>query len=171
MKGDITNRVANSALITIDLSDYRPNESIIEFDVKDFLFEGIILKEKTFRSSLKELDLTKYENKIIALFCSEDVVIPMWAYMLIVSYLNPVCLDVHFGRKEDVLQKMILQNINLINAGEFKNQKVIIKGCGGITINESLYIAITKKLQKSVTSLMFGEACSAVPVYKNKKMK
>lgn len=169
MEEGITNRVANSALITIDLSDYKPNESIIEFDIKDLLFEGIILKEKTFRLSLKELDLVKYKNKIIALFCSEDVIIPMWAYMLIASYLNPVCSDIYFGRKENVLEKMILKNISLINTSEFKNKKVIVKGCGEMTINESLYIAITKKLQKSVSSLMFGEACSAVPVYKKKK--
>ena len=89
MSGEIINRVANSGLITIDLSDYAPKESISVFDVKDLLFEGFILKEKDFRSSLQELNLSKYEGKIVALFCSSDAVIPMWAYMLISSYLNP----------------------------------------------------------------------------------
>ena len=92
----------------------------------------------------------------------------MWAYMLVTSLLNNICSDVYFGKKEAVLQKIVFKNINSINTDKFKNKKVIVKGCGNIPISESLYIAITKKLQNSVTSLMFGEACSAVPVYKKK---
>ncbi len=168
MNGEIINRVANSKLITIDLSDYSPKEPIVEFDIKNFLFEGVVLKEKLFRDSLKDLDFINYENKIVALFCSSEAIIPMWAYMLVTSLLNNICSDVYFGKKEAVLQKIVFKNINSINTDKFKNKKVIVKGCGNIPISESLYIAITKKLQNSVTSLMFGEACSAVPVYKKK---
>lgn len=169
MSGEIINRVANSGLITIDLSDYAPKESISVFDVKDLLFEGFILKEKDFRSSLQELNLSKYEGKIVALFCSSDAVIPMWAYMLISSYLNPICSQIYFGEKQEVFQKILLKNIHNINAKEFKGQKVIVKGCGNVHLSERLYIAITQKLQDTVSSLMFGEACSAVPVYKKKR--
>ena len=169
MNKEIVNRVAKSELITIDFSDYIPSEPILEFDIKNVLFEGAVLKEKKFRSSLKEITFSNYENKIIALFCSVDAIIPMWAYMLIVSYLNPMSSCIYFGTKKEVLQKIILKNINKIDAKQFKDKKVIVKGCTNIPISESLYIAITKKLQNSVSSLMFGEACSAVPIYKKKK--
>ena len=169
MSKEITNRVANSKLITIDLTDYAPKENILVFDVKNFLFEGFVLKEKDFRSSLKEFDFSKYEGKKVSVFCSADAIVPMWAYMLVASYLNPVCSDLYFGRREEVFQNILLQNITNINAKEFYEKKVIVKGCGNIPLNEVLYIAITQKLQNSVSSLMFGEACSAVPVLKNKK--
>ena len=169
MNKEIVNKVAKSGLVTIDFLDYTPNEPILEFDIKNILFEGVVLKEKDFRSSLKEITLSNYENKIIALFCSTDTIIPMWAYMLIVSYLNPVSSCVYFGTQKEVLQKKILENINKIDARAFEGKKVIVKGCAKIPISESLYVAITAKLQNSVSSLMFGEACSAVPIYKKKK--
>ena len=169
MNKEIVNKVAKSGLVTIDFLDYTPNEPILEFDIKNILFEGVVLKEKDFRSSLKEITLSNYENKIIALFCSTDTIIPMWAYMLIVSCLNPVSSCIYFGTKKEVLQKTILENINKIDARAFEGKKVIVKGCAKIPISESLYVAITAKLQNSVSSLMFGEACSAVPIYKKKK--
>ena len=168
MSKEIVNRVANSGLITIDLSDYAPREPIIEFDVKDFLFEGIILKENLFRDSLKKFNFSQYEGKKVALFCSANAIVPMWAYMLISSYLNPLCSGLYFGRKETVLQNIILENIKAIKEKSFEEKKVIIKGCGNTPLSESLYLAITQKLQNSVSSLMFGEACSAVPVFKKK---
>lgn len=169
MSGEIVNRVANSELTTIDLSDYAPKDAVLEFDIKDFLFEGFILKEKEFRTSLKEFDFTKQKDKTLALFCSSDAIIPMWAYMLISSYLTPLCTHLYFGRKQEVLQRIILDNINKIDAEEFRDKKVIVKGCGSIPLSEGLYVAITRKLLDSVSSLMFGEACSAVPVYKKRK--
>ena len=168
MTEGIINRVANSALITIDLTDYAPTENIAILDVKDFLFKGIILKEKEFRKTLKEFDFSIYNKKIVALFCSSDAIVPMWAYMLATSYLNKVGYEIHFGTKNEVFQKLFLQNIESINPAEFENKKVIVKGCGQIPLTENLYIAITKKLQNTVSSLMFGEACSAVPVFKKK---
>ena len=168
MTGKIINRVSNSDLITIDLADYAPTSSIKILDIKDFLFEGIFLKEKEFRSSLKEFDFSNYTNKTVALNCSTDAIVPMWAFMLVTSYLNSVNADIHFGIKEDVFQQIFTANINAINTSKFEGKKVIVKGCGNIPLSESLYIAITKKLQNTVSSLMFGEACSAVPIFKKK---
>ena len=168
MSDEIVNKVANSALITIDLTDYAPKETIAILDVKDFLFEGIILKEKTFRNTLKEFDFSVYTDKIVALYCSLDAIVPMWAFMLLTSYLNNSAAKIHFGTKEEVFQKIFSDNIDAIDATEFENKKVIVKGCGQVPLTETLYIAITKKLQNTVSSLMFGEACSAVPVFKKK---
>ena len=167
MTEEIINRVANSGLITLDLSDYAPKEDILIFDLKDLLYEGIFLKEKDFRSSLKEFDFSKYKGHTVALYCSTEAIIPMWAYMLLSSYLTPFCSSLCFGTKEEVFQKILLKNIFDIDSEKFKEKKVIVKGCGNIPLSESLYIAITQKLQNSVSSLMFGEACSNVPIYKS----
>ena len=168
MSGEIVNRVANSALITIDLTDYAPKETIAILDAKDFLFEGIILKEKGFRNTLKEFDFSVYTDKIVALYCSSYAIVPMWAFMLLTSYLNNSASKIYFGKKEEVFQKIFSDNIDAIDATEFENKKVIVRGCGQVPLTEALYIAITKKLQNTVSSLMFGEACSAVPVFKKK---
>jgi hypothetical protein len=168
MSKEIVNRVAKSSLITMDLTDYAPIKPIAVLDLKDFLFQGIVLKEKGFRQSLKEFNFSIYTNKTVALNCSADAIIPMWAFMLVTSYLNSVNSDIYFGIREDVFQQIFTNNINAIDASEFERKKVIVKGCGQIPLSEALYIAITKKLQNTVSSLMFGEACSAVPVLKNK---
>jgi hypothetical protein len=126
----IVNRVANSSLITIDLSDYAPKENIIVFDVKDFLFEGIMLKEKEFRSSLMEFDFSVYNGEITALYCSSNAIIPMWAYMLVSSYLNPICSQIYFGSREDVFQSILLKYINVLILDGFNEKFVIVMGCG-----------------------------------------
>ncbi len=168
MGDEIVNRVANSALITIDLADYAPSQSISVLDVKDFLFEEIILKEKEFRTNLKEFDFSIYKDKIVAINCSSDAIVPMWAFMLVTSYLKGIASEIYFGKKMDVFQEIFTANIDAIDSTEFENKKVIVKGCGQIPLSASLYMAITKKLQNTVSSLMFGEACSAVPILKNK---
>jgi len=168
MSEEIVNRVANSSLIPLDLTDYAPTKPISVLDLKDFLFQGIVLKEKEFRGSLKAFDFSIYTNTTVALNCSAGAIVPMWAFMLVTSYLNTVNADIHFGIKEDVFQQIFMNNINAIDASKFESKKVIVKGCGQIPLTEALYIAITKKLQNTVSSLMFGEACSAVPVLKNK---
>ena len=168
MSDEIVNRVASSGLINLDLSDYAPTKTFDEIDLKQYLFEGFILKEKEFRNTLKAFDFSAYENKVVAVNCSSDCIIPMWAFMLITSYLNKVAEEIHFGTKNEVFQKHFLQNIDKIDAIEFEGEKVIVKGCGHIPLTEDLYIAITKKLQNAVSSLMFGEACSAVPVFKKR---
>ena len=169
MVKEIVNRVAQSELITIDFSDYVPEKEIVEFDLKQFLFSETILKEKEFRIELKKFDVSKFHNKEVALFCSSDCIIPMWAYMLATSKINDIASEIYSGSKSELLQKKTLANIQNIDTGKFINKKVIVKGCGQMQFNEELYIAITKKLRNIVSSLMFGEACSAVPVYKIKK--
>ena len=168
MSDEIVNRVANSALITIDLADYATSQSIAVLDIKDFLFQEIIIKEKEFRANLKEFDFSIYQDKIVAINCSSDAIVPMWAFMLVTSYLKDITSEIYFGKKEDVFQQIFTANIDAIDSSEFENKKVIVKGCGQIPLSASLYMAITKKLQNTVSSLMFGEACSAVPVLKNK---
>lgn len=169
MSNEIVNRVAKSALITVDLTDYAPTTQILELDLKEFLFEGIILKEKKFRLAIKEYDFKQYKNVCVAVFCSSDCVIPMWAFMLVTSYLNNVTAEIHYGNKAAVFEQLFIRNIKNINIIKFKNTPVIIKGCGQIPLGGALYMEIVKTLQNSVTSLMFGEACSAVPIYKKKK--
>ena len=168
MVDEIINRVSNSPLITIDLTDYAPKVSVKELDIKDFLFEGIILKEKEFRNTLKEFNFSVFSDKVASVYCSSDAVVPMWAFMLITSYLNNIASEIHFGTKEGVFQKKFSDKIESIDASEFEGKKVIVKGCGEVPLTEDLYIAISKKLLPIVNSLMFGEACSAVPVFKKK---
>ena len=165
---EIKNRVADSGIVNVDLSDYAPKENILELDLKQFLFDGLVLKEKEFRIALKEFDFNKYDGKVVAVFCGANVIVPMWAYMLITTYLNNANAKIYFGNKNKVTQAIIKENIDGINVDDYKEKRVIVNGCSNIKLSESLFIAITKKLQKNVKSLMFGEACSAVPIFKNK---
>ena len=165
---EIKNRVADSGIVNIDLSDYAPKENILELDLKQFLFDGLVLKEKEFRIALKEFDFNKYDGKVVAVFCGANVIVPMWAYMLITTYLNNANAKIYFGNKNKVTQAIIKENIDSINVDDYKEKRVIVNGCSNIKLSEGLFIAITKKLQKNVKSLMFGEACSAVPIFKNK---
>jgi hypothetical protein len=164
-----TNKVAESGILTIDLETYFPKEEIVIFDIKDYLFMGLILKEKDFRAALKELSIEKYEHKIVAVTCSADAIIPMWAYMLIASLLQPICLHVILGKAEEVEKKLLLQNIQQINIGAYIDNRVVVKGCGEKSIPEEAYLEITNKLRPVAKSIMFGEPCSTVPVYKKPK--
>jgi hypothetical protein len=169
MSEEIINRVAKSGLITIDLADYAPNKEILEIDIKQFLFNQVILKEKEFRDQIKEFDFNLYQDAITTIICSANSIIPMWGFMLVASNLKKVNAKIYSGNKHAVFQKIFLENIDRINPSDFENKKIIVKGCSTIPISEELYIAITNKLQKNISSLMFGEACSAVPIYKKIK--
>ena len=166
MTNEIINKVAKSGIINLDLEDYAPRDIITELDLKDFLFEGLILKEKYFRESLKDHNWSKYRGDVLALFCSSNSIIPMWAYMLVTSYLEKNNLINFYGNKEQVFTLLFLEIIEKIDIQEFKDKRVIVKGCGNLKIHEKIYVAITKKMQPTVKSLMFGEACSSVPIYK-----
>ena len=168
MTDRIINKIAKSGIISLDLTDYAPDFIILELDIKQFLLNGLILKEKDFRASLKKFNFKQYQNKVTAIFCSSDCIIPMWAFMLVASELNNITSEFYSGNKDSVFQKLFLKNIENINPIKFKDKKVIIKGCSQISIEEIFYITITKKLKNHVASLMFGEACSAVPIYKKK---
>ena len=166
---EIINRVAKSKLVNIDLSNYAPKENIIELDLKQFLFNGLILKEKEFRAQLKVFDFEKYKEKTAAIYCSANTIIPMWAYMLVTIYLTNNKSKIHYGNKNEAFQYAFLENINSINSSDFIDKKVLVNGCSNIKLSERLFIAITLKLKDKVKSIMFGEACSAVPIYKKRK--
>ena len=166
MSEQFVNKVAESGIITLNLEAYYPKEVVATFDMKDYLFMGLILKEKDFRESLKQLDVGIYDNKIVALTCSADAVIPMWAYMLVASAIQPVAKELIFGSEEDALQQLLLRNIAAINPHEYSDQRVVIKGCGELPVKEAAYVEITKLLRPHAKSIMYGEPCSTVPVFK-----
>jgi len=162
----IINRVANSGLVTLDLEDYLPREELAVFDLKDHLFRGLILKEKDFREALKNFDWDVYRNKYVAVTCSTDAIIPMWAYMLVTAYVQPIAKDVYSGTKEEMHKHLFLKNIDTIKPEDFKEQRIIIKGCGDHAVDSAAYAEITKVLRPVAKSIMYGEACSNVPIYK-----
>ena len=127
---------------------------------------GLILKEKDFREALKNLDVSLYKDKNVAILCSVDAIIPVWAYMLVASYLEPVAKEVYMGTPEELYKHLFLKNIEAIQNGEFANQRVVVKGCGETPIENFAYAAVTKRLRPFVKSIMYGEPCSTVPIYK-----
>jgi hypothetical protein len=163
------NKVAESGIITLNLEDLYPKEEVVVFDMKDHLFMGLILKEKDFREILKSFDVSPFTGKIAAIFCSTDAIIPVWAYMLVASALQPVAKDVIFGKPEAIVQELLVRSINEINEENYEGQRVVVKGCGELPISEAAYVAITKKLRPVVKSIMYGEPCSTVPVYKKRQ--
>ena len=162
------NKVAESGILSIDLASLLPSNEIIVFDIKPYLFMELILKEKEFRAALLTTDWTIYKDKVVGIVCSTDAIIPMWANMLIVSALNPFAKAVYFGNENKVREQLLLENIGSLNINEYTDQRVVIKGCGDTPIGESAYIAITQRLRPVVKSIMYGEPCSTVPVYKKK---
>jgi len=168
MSDAIVNKVAASGLLTLNLEDYLPNEEVAVFDLKDHLFMGLILKEKDFREALKNLDWAAYQNKSVAITCSADAIIPVWAYMLVTSYLQPVAKNIFTGTAEEMQKHLFLEKISSINAEEFKEQRIVVKGCGDVSIGNFAYAEITKHLLPHVKSIMYGEPCSTVPIYKKK---
>ena len=168
MSDSLINKVAESGLISIDLASFLPNNAVVLFDIKPYLFMELILKEKEFRASLAEIDWKEYQDKIVGIHCSADAIIPMWANMLVASNLSNIAKSIFFGDENKVREQVLLQEISLINAIDYTDQRVVIKGCGDTPISESAYIAITQKLRPVVKSIMYGEPCSTVPVFKKK---
>ncbi len=169
MAEEIINRVANSKLITIDLEDFYPQGNRVVFDIKDWLYEGLILRENDFREQVDNHDWSQYENNYIALTCSSDAIIPSWAYLLLTTQLSEYAKKVVVGNLE-LLETVIYQKIiNQIDTSEFTDKPVIIKGCADKPIPPSAYTLLIEKIQPIAKTIMFGEACSTVPLYKKKK--
>lgn len=168
MNDTLINKVTESVLVTLNLEDYYPKESIAVFDLKDYLFMGLILKEKDFREALKNLNLEPFTANFVTVTCSADAVIPMWAYMLTASYLQPVAKDVFFGSEAEVKKQLLLNNISQISTEEFADKRIVIKGCGELPVDEAAYLKATKILRPVAKSIMYGEPCSTVPIFKKK---
>jgi hypothetical protein len=168
MSDVIVNKVAESGLISLDLETYYPKEQIEVFDMKNYLFMELILKEKDFREAMKQLDWSVYQDKYVAVTCTADAVIPVWAYMLVASSLEPLAKDIFLGTAEEFHKVLFLRNLNSIDPQEFADQRVVVKGCGEIAIGDFAYLAITKILRPVAKTIMYGEPCSTVPVYKKR---
>lgn len=169
METPIVNRVAQSGIITLELEKYLPAGEWAQFDLKDYLYQELILKEKDYREKLAATDWNTYAGKHVAITCTEDAIIPLWAWMLITAYLQPVAASVHTGTVAAAKEKMTVEKLRAeISPDEYKDARVVIKGCGEEAVPEAAYLEITRILQPVVKSLMYGEACSTVPVYKRK---
>jgi hypothetical protein len=168
MSEEIINRVAQSGLFTLDLEDYYPREEVVVFDLKPLLFREMILKEKEFRAGLQQIDWSGYTGKILAVTCTADAIIPAWAYMLVAAAARPFARHIVLGDPQTALQQTFLANLQAIDADSFADKRVIIKGCGDLAIGPFAYLEMTRLLQPVVKSILYGEACSNVPVFKKK---
>ncbi|MAN27627.1 MULTISPECIES: DUF2480 family protein [Mesonia] len=169
MAEEIINRVANSKLVTFNLEEYYPQGERVLFDIKDWLYEGFVLREKDFRAEVKKHDWSQYQDKYLALTCSSDAIIPAWAYMLITTELQPYAKRVILGNLQQLETSIYQDIINEIEVEEFRDLPVIVKGCSKKPVPENAYLQIVQKLQPVVKTIMFGEACSSVPLFKKKK--
>ena len=166
MEGEIINRVANSALVTFDLEDFYPEGKRIALDIAPWLYEGMILREKEFRTHVKNISPTEYEDAYVALHCSTEAIIPGWAYMLISLQLSGTAKKVVVGNLEDVENVLFSEIISTIDLSALKDKPVIIKGCAHKPIPENAFVLLSQRLQPIAKSIMYGEACAAVPLYK-----
>lgn len=168
MAEEILNKVANSGLINIDLADYYSKGERKHLDIEPWLYEGLILREKDFRQSLKDHDWSQYSNAFVSVNCSADAIIPQWAYMLIGTQLQDFASKAVIGDAEILESQLMEEAISKIDMSQFQDKRVIIKGCGDLPIPSQAYLSFAAKLKPFAKSIMFGEACSMVPIYKNK---
>ena len=165
----IVNKVAESSLLTIDLTDYIPKEEPVIFDLKEYLFMGLIVKEKEFRAALQQTAIDSFREKTVLVLCTADAIIPMWAYMLVAAHLQPAAKELFLGTTEEWKKKKLLDAIAVIDLSVYKDQRIVIKGCGDEPVPEAAYLEITNRLRPIVKSLMYGEPCSTVPIFKQPK--
>ncbi|MFO7800565.1 DUF2480 family protein [Rhodohalobacter sp.] len=166
---EIVNKVKQSKLETVDLEKLAAGIDVHELDIKDFLFQGLILKEKEYREKLEQHDWSHYEGEHLAIFCSTDAILPKWAFMLIVQYAYPHAEDVLFGNSEDVLHELLTRKLSDVDWKQYQDKFVLLKGCSKMDISSDVYMEATKKLLPHVKKLMYGEACSNVPIYRQKR--
>jgi len=165
---EIINKVAQSKLITFDLEDYYPKGKRIVLDIKDWLYENFVLREKEFRTHIIEHDWLQYKGAYVSLTCSTDAIVPGWAYMLITTKLQPYAEKVVLGTLEDLETSLFQSIIEDMDVSNFKDKPVIIKGCTNKPVPANAYLMLTQKLMPVAKSIMYGEACSSVPLYKKK---
>lgn len=165
----IVNKVAESSLVTIDLADYFPHEEPVIFDLKEYLFMGLIVKEKEFRTGLQQTAIDVFRDKTVLVVCTADAIIPMWAYMLVAAHLQPAAKELFLGTREEWKKKRLLDAIAAIDLSVYSDQRIVIKGCGDEPVPEAAYLEITNRLRPTVKSIMYGEPCSTVPIFKQPK--
>lgn len=167
----IVNKVAQSqTLRLLDLESFYPSVEIVGFDIQPYLFGGMILKEKEFRESLKEVDWEEFRSKAVFIHCSADTIIPVWAFMLVTAYLKDIAAYTMLGTFEQLVERLIINNLQEVDYEDFRGKKVLVKGCSDKPVPYSVYVEVARILLPMVNSLMYGEACSNVPVYKMGKI-
>jgi hypothetical protein len=165
----LVNRVKKSPLVTLNLETYYPDGNIVAFDLKDYLFKGLILREKEFRAAIDEINWEEFRDNLLCVYCSTDAIIPVWAYMLVATKAEPHAQDCFFGKKEQFLQYYFKKQIENEDWSKYQDGLIVIKGCSEKEVPRSAYFDLTLALKPYAKSIMFGEACSTVPVYKKKK--
>ncbi len=168
MNNEIKNRVAESSLKTIDLEDYYPSGNRVELDISQFLFEGLLLREKDFREQVKNYNWSQYQDCFVALTNTSEAIIPGWAFMLLTLNLAPFTKVIITGSLSQLETQIFTEIITKLELSEYKDNPVIIKGCSNKPIPETAYIQLIQRLQPIAKSIMYGEACSSVPLYKRK---
>lgn len=165
----IENKVTNSSLLTLDLEEWYPESDVMQIDIADLLVEGLLLREKDFRAFISENDWTQYQDKHVALFCSTDAIIPHWAWMLLSTSLHPYAKTIVFGNKETLVEELYREKIATLDLETYRDQRVVIKGCCKKPVPVQAYVQLTARLSPVVKSIMYGEPCSTVPVFKRAK--
>lgn len=167
---EIVNKVAQSGLITLDLEQWRPTIVLKQFDLKSFLWNGFVLREKEFREALKTADWEPYEGSVVALYCSEDAIIPTWAWMLVAAYLESVNARAMLATPEEVERMLYAEALASIDWEMYRGARVVVKGCSDKSVPPFAYAVATQKLKAVAQSILFGEPCSTVPVWKRPKV-
>lgn len=170
MEEIIINRVASSGLVTINLEDYYVEGERLVFDIKDHLYEEFLLREKDFREFVRTNDWSVYKDKIVAITCSNDAIVATWAFMIVAAAMQPFAKKIVFGNLETLETVLFTEALSKINIEDYKDQRIVIKGCGEKPVPNSAYVELTRLLQPVVKSIMYGEPCSTVPVYKAAKV-
>lgn len=166
----LINRVAESGLLTINLENFFPTEPVVSFDLKDYLFMELILKEKEFREALKAHDWAQYQGVNLLVYCSTDAIIPVWAFMLVTAYAEPYAKTVFQGSKEEFFKLAFNRALDQVDASKYQDQRVVVKGCSDKPVPPSAYVELTRKLRPFAQSIMFGEPCSTVPIFKRPRV-
>lgn len=170
MDNEIVNKVSTSGIVTINLEDFYIKGERVLFDIKPLLFQELILKEKDFREFIKNNDWSQYQNKMVALTCTADAIVPTWAYMLLTLALKPFAKKVVFGDLQSLETLLFAEQLEKVDVKDYKDARVVIKGCGDIDLPKNAYVQLTALLQPYVKSIMYGEPCSTVPLYKKNNL-
>ncbi len=165
---NIVNKVASSGLLTFDLASVYPKNELVVYDIKDQLFQGLILREKDFREFVKDHGWQSYEGKDVLVTCSADAIVPTWAYMLVANRLQPYAAEIYFGETDKIQDIRFERAVETLDMERFRDQRVVVKGCGDLTIPVSAFVKLTTRLSAVAKSIMYGEPCSTVPIFKRK---